>query len=369
VDFLRRFFPNQIAIVQQSLKELPRDELEYLANELARLSNSTSQPNLLATAIDLRDMAHLRRNSKLFAAYIADLIYNTGSFALVDSKEPAFVDTKGRVCKQADFSSPWFLHWMGQLQVMPFLHRKLWEDAYVIQCLWERGCLAPEKRGLGFAVGMEALPSFFASCGVSITGTDLSPEDERSHDWRLTHQHASNIESLWKPYLIGREPFLERCAFKFVDMNNIPAELDGEFDFCWSVCAFEHLGTLDNGLEFVRKAMRTLRPGGVAVHTTEYNISDGETIDNWPTVLYQKRHFAALGERLAAEGMKLVEIDFDIGSEFFDSYVDVPPYPHDPNFGLGARNPPHLKLSVDGFAATSIAILVEKPAEQNNLAD
>ena len=144
-------------------------------------------------------------------------------------------------------------------------------------------------------------------------------------------------------------------------MTGIPSKFDAQFDFCWSVCSFEHLGTLQKGLQFVQDAMRTLKPGGVAVHTTEYNVSDGETIDNWATVLYQRRHFATLQAMIEDVGCKLVDIDFDVGHEFFDCYVDIPPYSRD-SFGLlSVAQPPHVKVSVDGFPTTSIAIIVEKP--------
>ena len=57
--------------------------------------------------------------------------------------------------------------------------------------------------------------------------------------------------------------------FRAVDMNDIPPDLRG-FDFTWSSCALEHLGTLRAGADFVVEQMTCLRPGGVAVHTTEY---------------------------------------------------------------------------------------------------
>ena len=145
-------------------------------------------------------------------------------------------------------------------------------------------------------------------------------------------------------------------------MTSIPYKFDASFDFCWSVCALEHLGTLQNGLEFVRQATRTLRPGGVAVHTTEYNIEDGETIDNWPTVLYQKRHFAMLEVMLKEFRLQTSSISSSTPvTNSSTLYVDVPPYPHDATWN-GAMQPPHIKLSIDGFPATSIAIIVEKLA-------
>ncbi len=171
--------------------------LHRLAAELTRPTNARFQPSSLATAIALRDVANLRSNSKLFAAYLAELTYNSRVSSAAPDK-PTRIRTKGRVCKQSDFSSPWFLYWANRLKIAPRLHRKLWEDAYVVQCLWERGCLRSGKNGLGFAVGTEPLASLFASFGAHITATDLSSDDERSHGWSLTHQHASNIEALWK---------------------------------------------------------------------------------------------------------------------------------------------------------------------------
>ncbi len=58
--------------------------------------------------------------------------------------------------------------------------------------------------------------------------------------------------------------------------------------------------------------MRTLKPGGLAVHTTEFNFLDEEhTIDNWPTVLYQRAHFERLAEALRADGHRVAPLDFD----------------------------------------------------------
>ncbi len=338
-----------------------RVELEHLARELAQLTTpEASHPNLLSTVIALRDISHLRSNTKLFASYIAKIEQRAMADNSPPMDAPEKLGTKGRVCKQGDFVSPWFKFWTKEIKTQPILHRKLWETTYVAQCLWDRDCLAEGKRGLGFAVGREALPSLFAKYGAEIVASDLSPGDPRSQVWNATNQHSDRLELLWNSNIIAREVFEEKCKFEFVDMNDIPARYDGQFDFCWSVCAFEHLGSLRNGLEFVRRAMRTLKPGGIAVHTTEYNLLDEETIDNWGTVLYQKKHFIELGRSLLTENCKLEDIDFNPGSGFFNSYVDVPPYPHDVNQGIAVAQPPHIKLSIDGFPATSIAIIAER---------
>ena len=122
------------------------------------------------------------------------------------------------------------------------------------------------------------------------------------------------------------------------------------FDFLWSSCAFEHLGSLKAGNEFVIRAMDCLRPGGIAVHTTEFNVaSNDRTIETGATVIYRQRDIEALAADLVSLG-HLISLDFDKGDQPADYHVDVPPYSHDP----------HLKLHLMGFTTTSIGIVVRK---------
>ena len=67
------------------------------------------------------------------------------------------------------------------------------------------------------------------------------------------------------------DEFRRLVDFRYCDMNNISSDLH-EFDFCWSCCALEHLGSLSAGLRFIERSLDTLRPGGWAVHTTEFNL-------------------------------------------------------------------------------------------------
>jgi hypothetical protein len=144
-------------------------------------------------------------------------------------------------------------------------------------------------------------------------------------------------------------------------MRRIPAGLEGRYDFLWSVCAFEHLGTLQRGLDFVVAAMRCLKPGGIAVHTTEYNLDAGSrTIGRGTTVLYQRRHLEALAARLAEAGHAMLPLD-EAGPEaqgVMDRFVDLPPYPHHA-FPLGPlHQAPHLRLVFRGHAVTSAGIII-----------
>jgi hypothetical protein len=145
-------------------------------------------------------------------------------------------------------------------------------------------------------------------------------------------------------------------------MNDIPATLFG-YDFCWSICALEHLGSIEYGLRFVERSLDTLKPGGIAVHTTEFNVnSEGATIDNWPTVLFQRRHFEQLARLLAAKGHHVAELDFTLGDGPMDRFIDLPPFHHDlaPDMRSLLGDPQHLKVAIDGFAATCFGISVRK---------
>ena len=203
-----------------------------------------------------------------------------------------------------------------------------------------------------------------ASRGVHAMVTDLSGEDASAEGWKQTGQHLSALEPAYKNHLVTREVFDALVSHRAVDMNAIPADL-ADFDFCWSVCALEHLGSIGKAMDFVVNALATLKPGGVAVHTTEFNfLSDDETIDNWPTVLPLRRHFEALAERLRGLGHEVTSLDFNVGDKPLDRFIDIPPYPGDPGLKLERMNAQgdsaHLKLSIDGFASTCFGMIIRK---------
>ena len=220
--------------------------------------------------------------------------------------------------------------------------------------------LEPGRSGLGFAVGGEPTPAFLAAQGVNVLATDLAAEDERSIGWRNTDQHAANLNQLFRPEYLERSDFDRLCRFRPVDMNEIPADLSGQFDFCWSMCSFEHVGSIELGLKFVENSIKCLKPGGVAVHTTEYSFEPtDETIDNWPTVLFQERHIAILRDRLAAAGHRLYAFDHSPGEQVLDRFIDGPPYDWQRAPKLAFPHTPHLRLNVDGFACTSVGLIVK----------
>jgi len=174
----------------------------------------------------------------------------------------------------------------------------------------------------------------------------------------------SHADTSYKANLLSREQFDRQVVFRSADMNNIPADLR-DYDFCWSICALEHLGSIKLGSDFIENSLATLRSGGTAVHTTNFNfLNDQHTIDNnWPTVLFQRKHFEDLAERLQNQGHTVARLNFNVGRKPLDRFIDVPPYPH--NWckwqrDMWQESVVHLKLSVDGFACTCFGLIVQK---------
>jgi SAM-dependent methyltransferase len=181
--------------------------------------------------------------------------------------------------------------------------------------------------------------------------TDLA-EEAVEGEWVATGQHATSMEVLNKRGVCPDELFRERVSLRYADMRNIPGDLR-DFDFVWSACALEHLGSLRLGEQFVYKSLRCLKPGGVAVHTTEYNCSSNVfTKREGGTVIYRKRDIRRIGSQLKKKGYE-VSLDFSRGNLPADRVVDKPPYDHKV----------HLKLEVDGFVATSFGLIIKKAVE------
>ncbi len=206
------------------------------------------------------------------------------------------------------------------------------------------------RRGLGFGVGQEPLASLFASRGCTIVATDLDMTRAEKAGWTASQEHAANLEALNTRGLCDPDLFRRRTTFGVVDMNHIPDDLR-EFDFTWSSCSLEHLGSIELGTRFLESQMDCLKPGGVAVHTTEFNLtSDIETLDHQPTVLFRQRDILEIERRLQDRGYQ-IELDLKPGDGLADQFIDVPPYTFNPQ----------LKLQLEQFVTTSVGLIIEKP--------
>ena len=210
--------------------------------------------------------------------------------------------------------------------------------------------LSKGKSGLGFAVGREPLVAYFASLGAKIMASDLDVDRAATAGWVGSNEHAASLEMLNERNICPPDVFAQNVRFQEVDMNNFSKDQLGEFDFVWSSCAFEHLGSLENGLRYVENAMHCVKSGGLAVHTTEFNVGSNElTHEAGGTVIYRRRDIDELGLRVRNAGHQ-VKVNYNFGDQPADYNVDVPPYTHDV----------HLKLHLMGHTTTSIGLVIRK---------
>lgn len=268
---------------------------------------------------------------------------------------PSYVTPKGllrsAICSQAQLESENFKACAGLLRERPgHLHRKVWEFCFITQALRERDMLRLGRVGLGFAVGQEPLSAYFASQGCTIVATDLAREEAAKGEWIKTGQHADSLEQLNLRGICPHDDFLERVGFRYVDMRDIPDDL-GTYDFLWSSCSLEHLGSLELGEKFIHDSLKFLKPGGVAVHTTEYNLqSNSATIAQGPNVIFRERDIRRIAYDLSRSGYA-IDVDYSHGNDWADRHVEAPPYPQRV----------HLRLYLFGYEATSIGLIITKP--------
>ncbi|HEY9210839.1 MAG TPA: glycosyltransferase [Methylotenera sp.] len=257
------------------------------------------------------------------------------------------------LCREQHFHLPLYTYWCRLLGESPRFHRKQWEFVYICQTLFERGYLRNGMSAIGFGVGKEPLVSYFASRGVQVLATDLDFLKAEELGWVSTDQHSDNLDALNEHGLCDSSEFYRLASFRNVDMNEIPQDI-GSYDICWSSCAFEHLGSIRKGLDFVLNSARLLKPGGIAVHTTEYNISSNtKTLDNNPSfVIFRRCDIELLVKELTSEGYQVEPIDFSAGEDELERYVDLPPYVDEP----------HLRLQLAGeYVSTSLGIIIRAP--------
>ncbi len=230
-------------------------------------------------------------------------------------------------CRAEHFLLPLFTFWCRQIGCPPRFHRKLWEFVYILQTLQEHGCLRADARGLGIAPAEAPLSDYFAGLGTQITLSSLDMPSGNGAGRGATDHPA-------------------------LSKNALSDDLRG-FDFCWSTCTMAHLGSIEAGKELLTASLETLRPGGLSVHITEYNVkSNAKTMDNRGTVIFRKRDLQDIASEFRLAGHEVAPLNFYGGSHVLDHYVDMPPY----------RDDPHLKLLLLDYTVTSFGIAIRKAA-------
>jgi 2-polyprenyl-3-methyl-5-hydroxy-6-metoxy-1,4-benzoquinol methylase len=254
------------------------------------------------------------------------------------------------MCTSNQFFEQEYRKWCEEFQSPPRFNRQQWEYVFILEAVRQADNIENGKKGLGFGCGREPLTAVFAKNGCSITATDKKPGKEADQLWVKTYQHADSLSNLNELRICDPITFKTKVEFKYVDMNMIPDELTG-YDFLWSACALEHLGSIQNSLDFAVKSLKCLKPGGIAVHTTEFNISsDDETYDGPNLSILRKRDLEELSERLIILDAGMAYLNLNPGNNPIDQYVDTPPY----------KSSPNLKILLNSIIATSLGFIIYK---------
>lgn len=301
-------------------------------------------------------------NMKVLMSHIGEKMASRLKAPLIT--KPYKVELKSKVSTQEDLESPWSRYWVNEIGSDFWYHRKNWEQSYVMQVLYNNDMMRKGKKGLGLGCGQERLPSYLIKRGCNITAGD-KPDTASSKSWVDSGQYTQSLNDLYHKDIIDYDTFTKNIKLKYVDMNDLPPELSEKYDFCWSICAIEHLGSIEKGIAFLNNSLKLLKPGGISIHTTEYNyLNVATTLDNWPSVIFSKEDFINLRNSIHKYGGKIDDFDFNYGEMIFDQYIDCPPYFHHFIKGININPPllrvPHIKLNIDGFPATCFGIIIRK---------
>lgn len=258
---------------------------------------------------------------------------------------PSLSRVVSQTCTASQFSEDIYTRICTSFGQQPRFHRKQWEYVYILRVLEQFEMLSPHCTGIGFGCGKEPLAAVMAREGLHITITDIPPLDSSDSHWG-----ATSAMDLFYEGVCAKETYMNSVSFRSVDMNKIQDDL-GVFDFVWSCCAFEHLGSLQAGFDFVKKSAKCLKIGGISVHTTELNMSsDHETLESPGLSLYRRIDFLNLFNELLSEGFSVLPLNFYDGDLPEDKYIDLPPY----------KQETHLKLMIEKFSITSFGFAIMK---------
>jgi SAM-dependent methyltransferase len=264
----------------------------------------------------------------------------------------AFASFTSQAVDSAHFDEPSFREWFALVSDggMEY-HRKPWEYAFILERARQGGVLEPGRSAIGFGVGREPIPAVLASRGLDVLATDQA--DQNAEHWKQLGEHAVDLQSLSRPAVVDDDTLARQVTFRAMDMNDDVGDL-GSFDLVWSSCAIEHLGSPAAGLGFVLRTADLLKPGGVAVHTTEFELSPKEeTADYGHCAVYRGEDLERLARQLVDRGF---EIDLNLYVSMAtprDRFVAVVPYP--------PTDPSHLKLQIFDSVSTSYGLAIKRP--------
>jgi len=178
-----------------------------------------------------------------------------------------------KLCDAADWFHPEIARVIGEeLHEIPRFHRKQWEFAMIFNALLRCRLLKGDRVGLSMGGGRERLLYAIGRCIRELVVTDL-------YGTGTTWDCARTDDP--ETFIKGDKPFPvddRKLTVLPMDMRELQFP-DHTFDFCYSSCAIEHIGTRDDVIRHLNEVARVLKDDGVYVLTTEIHYGK-ETIED-----------------------------------------------------------------------------------------
>ncbi len=248
-----------------------------------------------------------------------------------------------KVCDRLDWEHP---DWRQALEDLGYaydparLHRKHWEFAQAVYGLRRLRCLASDAAALGLACGHEPIIFFLAGRLRKVIATDLYAGE--------FSQREADPRMLRDPDAFAALPYpRERLEARRMDATRIDYP-EASFDIVFSFSSLEHFGSRRTQRRTLVEIGRVLRPGGVAVITTEI------ILNRWGRHGDYFRPEELLADLVPRSGLRLAGGDFDFSTSraTLEGVVRLP--------GEVDRLP-HLVLRRWRTSFTSCALFLEKP--------
>lgn len=247
-----------------------------------------------------------------------------------------------QLCTASQFEDAAYAEISEAMAFPPGKGRARWEQVWIVSLLATEGLIAPGKRGLGLQVARERVAALVASRGVEVVATSDEVADAEAAETRRTW--------LFYPEVCHIEEFDRLVRFTGLELDALPRMAEGGFDFCWSIGVTSRLRSIEATLAFFEASLAPLRPGGLALHTFNFNLaSDGPTLETRNLVLLRRRDIEALADRLMQAGHRLLPFNTHPGIEKQDERVRVE-----------KEGTPGLRQRHGNMVATSFGLAIRK---------
>lgn len=258
---------------------------------------------------------------------------------------PTLEHPVSQLCTATQFSEGAFAEIAGAMALGTRLHRSIWEAVWIASVLATHGCVVPGKRALGLGVARERVAALLASRAVRVHAIRLA-ETAEPH---LSQQHAAL--QLFYPEILPIDDFDMLVSMEDGDALDPVRGIAADYDGVWSMGVLRRLDSVAVAGDFIRRSLDALRPGGVAAHTLDLNLSseaDGAVAGH---LSFHRAELDALVLRLVRDGYEVLPVNLYPGHDAADAIVDAPP------FGL-----PHLKVLAGLATVGSFGLAIRRPA-------